>query len=265
MLISNLASELALISSFSSSSTNTKMEIEAHTLRFDFEASGHSPGQWKFATYQQDYKDLCQIARFVTEMLKCRIAGIVGHSQGAAAVLQYASTMEQQQQQNQNQQQNLKNDTDDSLELPHCQCFVNLAGRYLLPNDFNPDAIFDQEQCQQLTQQGFFHLIRRGGGEAEAGSKNRDRTLQVRQEDIDNRNLFDISMAANSIKKSHVLTIHGDSDAAVSVENAYKFDEVIPNHTLKILEGADHNFNGLRFMDDLVSSISTFIRENQND
>lgn len=244
MLIANLASELASLSA-----TNANTNMEAHTLRFDFQASGHSQGQWKFATYQQDYKDLCQIARFVTEMLGCRIAGIVGHSQGAAAVLNYASTMEQQQQQQQ------KNDTDDSLTLPHCQCFINLAGRYLLSNDFNPKAIFDEEQLQQLALQGFFHIVTRG----EAG---KNRTLQVRQEDIDNRDGFDISTAANSIKKSHVLTIHGDNDATVPVDNGYKFDEVITNHTLKILVGADHNFNGLRFMNDLVLSISTFIREN---
>ena len=265
MLISNLASELASLSSTKKNiDTNINMEveeeaeIEAHTLRFDFQASGHSPGQWKLANYQQEYKDLCQIARFVTDMLGCRIAGIVGHSQGAAAVLQYASTMEQQQKPQQRQQQ--QHDTDDSspltLTLPHCQCFVNLAGRYLLPNDFNPKAIFNQEQIQELALQGFFHLIK--SGEAEAG---KNRILQVRQEDIDNRNEFDISMAANNIRESHVLTIHGDNDAAVPVENGYKFDEVISNHTLKILAGADHNFNGLRFMDDLVSSISAFVRE----
>jgi hypothetical protein len=56
-----------------------------------------------------------------------------------------------------------------------------------------------------------------------------------------------------------VLTIHGDADVTVPVQDAYKFEKAIRNHTLKILKGASHNFNGLRFMDDLVDTITTFI------
>jgi alpha/beta superfamily hydrolase len=221
MLISNLAMEL------SSSS-----EIEAHTLRFDFMASGHSPGIWKFANYEQDYRDLCQIVKFIQDDLQCKVACIVGHSQSAAAVIKYASAHDNSQYQN--------------------ICYVNLAGRYLLPNDFNPDTIFDQEQCTQLTQQKYFDLIK-------SGESDMNRSFQFRQEDIDNRNAFDISTAANGIKRSHVLTIHGDADVTVPMQDAYKFEKAIRNHTLKILKGASHNFNGLRFMDDLVDTITTFI------
>jgi len=223
MLISNLASELS-----------SSRDIEAHTLRFDFMASGHSSGIWKFANYLQDYRDLCRIVKFVQDDLQCTVACIIGHSQSAAAVIQYAS------------------EHDDDKQHQHT-CYVNLAGRYLLPNDFDPGTVFDQQQCRELERQRFFNLIKRG----ESGM---NRSLQVRQEDVNNRNAFDISMKAKRIKRSRVLTIHGDADVTVPVQDAHKFEKAILNHTVLIFKGAGHNFNGLRFMVDLVPAISTFMQ-----
>ena len=52
-----------------------------------------------------------------------------------------------------------------------------------------------------------------------------------------------------------VLTIHGDRDEVVNVENAELFDEVIKNHILHVIPEANHNFNGFRFVNEVVDKI----------
>jgi alpha/beta superfamily hydrolase len=47
----------------------------------------------------------------------------------------------------------------------------------------------------------------------------------------------------------------------VHVDNAYKFDKEIGNHTLKIIDGANHNFNGVKYHEVLVDAILSFINE----
>lgn len=111
----------------------------------------------EFANYEQDYRDLCQIVKFIQDDLQCKVACIVGHSQSAAALIKYPSAH-------------------DNSQYQHT-CYVNLAGRYLLPNNFNPDTIFDQDQCRQLTKQRFFDLIK-------SGESDMNRSLQFRQEDV---------------------------------------------------------------------------------
>ena len=211
---------------------NLSTSLHVHTLRFDFTGSGHSSGSWKFANYQQDYHDLSKIVKFVEQQLGCKVACIIGHSQGSAAVIKYAS------------------DHDDIAEK---KCYVNLAGRYTVPNDFNPRAVFTRDQILQLDNDGMFRV--------ERTSNLGEKVVIVKKDDITNRNNYDISTAAEAIQYSRVLTIHGDSDSKVPVENAFKFDLVIRNHTLRIIEGADHNFNGLRFVKSIVSMITDFLKQ----
>lgn len=226
---------------------NLSMSVGVHTLRFDFTGSGHSSGTWKFANYKQDYHDLCSVVKFVEDHLQCRVICILGHSQGSAAVMRYASEHENEP----------DNDRDVSDHNNHVQimrkCFVNLAGRYTVANDFDPQNVFTSEQLNQLKDRGMFCIERLG----DIGKQD----LVVTQEDVENRNRYDLSSVVANIRKSHVLTIHGDADTAVPVENAYRFDDVIRNHSLQIIEGATHNFNGLRFVNAIVSTIQSFITE----
>ncbi|RVX05359.1 hypothetical protein CK203_013656 [Vitis vinifera] len=41
---------------------------------------------------------------------------------------------------------------------------------------------------------------------------------------------------------TRVLTIHGSADEIIPVEDALEFAKIIPNHTLHIVEGADHRY-----------------------
>ena len=80
----------------------------------------------------------------------------------------------------------------------------------------------------------------------------------VTQEDIDERSNAS-SAFVSEIRTSSVLTIHGSADITVDIKNARKYDECIPRHLLKIIEGGDHNFNGLKFVGEIVASIGEFI------
>lgn len=82
--------------------------------------------------------------------------------------------------------------------------------------------------------------------------------LEVTKDDVQERLELD-SSPTRRIKNSHELTIHGRDDNVVNVSSAHKHAKAIQNHELKIIDGADHNFNGLKNMDELVSTISTFM------
>lgn len=59
-----------------------------------------------------------------------------------------------------------------------------------------------------------------------------------------------------------LLTIHGDKDDVVTVENAYKINDSVAKHKLCILEGGQHNFNGLKYMNQIVTTIESFLHAN---
>ena len=237
MLIANLAARLS-------------SELSCHTLRFDFSGCGHSSGVWRYADYEGDCRDLERVVTFVEgggndgnehgygvgSGLNCRVACVLGHSQASTGVMQFREL--------------------DWNRTGKKRLYVNLAGRFTVSGDFMPERTFTEEQCKLLKDVGKFQVVRRG----ETG----DRMLEVTLDACQARNAYDLSAAVNAKGLEHIkmLTIHGDADQYVPVENAYKFDEVIPHHTLCIINGADHNFNGLRYMDDLVAAISSFVRTN---
>lgn len=41
-------------------------------------------------------------------------------------------------------------------------------------------------------------------------------------------------------------TVHGSADETIPVEDAYEFAKLIPNHKLRIIEGANHNYTAHR-------------------
>lgn len=233
MLISNLASKLSLA-------------MDAHTIRFDFLGNGHSSGEWKFGNVEQDCKDLVSIVDFV-HSLNCYVVCIIGHSQGSASVLQYAATcacLEHQ-----------------GVEIP-CRKFVNLAGRYYSPKSTPASdsgrflSMFDVEDMAQLKEKGYFYVKKLFGGGRSSKFKITQEQIDLRHKRDTNKVVQQINQKGGSIK---VLTIHGKKDAIVPIDNAHKYDKEIRNHALHIINGADHNFNGVKYHDEMVDVISTFI------
>lgn len=83
--------------------------------------------------------------------------------------------------------------------------------------------------------------------------------MEITQHSIEERNRYDISNVVVNIKRVKMLTIHGDKDDVVPVDDADRFNELIVDHTKKIIPGANHNFNGLLHLDTIVSVISAFL------
>ena len=52
-----------------------------------------------------------------------------------------------------------------------------------------------------------------------------------------------------------MLTIHGNEDEVVPIQDAFRFDQEIANHDLYVIKEANHNFNGLKFIDEMVFKI----------
>ena len=222
MLISHVAAGLA-------------QKLNCHALRFDFRGNGHSGGRWCSAGFGEELCDLRTVVDYVRNELGCKVICIAGHSKGSAAVLRYA--LEQQESKNHDDGQNT-----------FVPCFVNLSGRFVTPGEFDIKTRFSKEQCDELAKEGKFTMKTFGGKE-----------VVVTQEDIDERSNAS-SAFVSEIRTSSVLTIHGSADTTVDIKNARKY-ECIPRHLLKIIEGGDHNFNGLKFVGEIVASIGEFIKK----
>lgn len=65
--------------------------------------------------------------------------------------------------------------------------------------------------------------------------------------------------------KSPVLVLHGDADASVPVEHAYKYVESLKKanspHRLHIVEGADHTFNSHPWETEVIEATAAWFRE----
>ncbi|KAJ0487944.1 putative chloride peroxidase [Helianthus annuus] len=57
-----------------------------------------------------------------------------------------------------------------------------------------------------------------------------------------------------------VLTVHGSADEVIPVEDALAFAKIIPNHELRIVEGANHDYSNHR--DELAPIVLDFIKAN---
>lgn len=64
---------------------------------------------------------------------------------------------------------------------------------------------------------------------------------------------------------SRLLTAHGSADQIVPVEDAKEFAKILPNHQLKIIEGANHGYTfpskKKKKEDELVSAVLSFVKD----
>lgn len=73
----------------------------------------------------------------------------------------------------------------------------------------------------------------------------------------------DMVAVAQKIRNTPVLTIHGSADDTVPVADAEEFDRHITHHTLKILDGANHNFT--EHQDAVVQLAAEFLLSSVSD
>lgn len=62
----------------------------------------------------------------------------------------------------------------------------------------------------------------------------------------------------SELRSTPLLTIHGDADEIVPLLNAHDVDRLVKRHELRVIKGANHNFNGLMHLRDIVRFVTTF-------
>ena len=237
----------------------TTKQQKFHILRFDFVNNGHSylltnndanNDVCYYSNYQVEYDNLQTIIEFVQQELQCRIACIIGHSKATYNLLKYAS----EQQQLESKQEN-KN-------LHHIPCFVNLSGRYYVPGSYDITKRFTKLNIQDELN---------SKGQVVVGKCGR-RDCVLTKECLQERNSLNTQSIVFKICEKHdtyVLTIHGTQDEMIPASDAYQFEKVFllnnPKiHELCIVEGANHNYNGLKYNQQLISTIFNFITTKQH-
>uniref|UniRef100_A0A803NT27 Serine aminopeptidase S33 domain-containing protein n=2 Tax=Cannabis sativa TaxID=3483 RepID=A0A803NT27_CANSA len=191
-------------------------------FRFDFSGNGESEGTFEFAYYGREADDLHSVIEHFSAANRV-IAGIVGHSKGGDAVLMYAS------------------------KYHDIRTVVNLSGRYDLKSGIAER--FGEDIMQKLGENGYIDVK----DEKSGGS------YRVTKESVMDRLNTDMHAACLQIDKDcRVLTVHGTGDEIIPVQDAYEFAKIIPNHKLRIVEGADHGYSN--YQAELASIVLEFIK-----
>ncbi|CAA6657303.1 unnamed protein product [Spirodela intermedia] len=153
-----------------------------------------------------------------------KINAIIGHSKGGNVVLLYASSYH---------------------DVP---MVVNISGRFYLGKGI--EERLGADFSERIKKDGFIDVRDESGGHL----------YRVTEESLMDRLSTDMHSSCTLIDSNcRVLTVHGSKDEIVPVENATGFANVIPNHELRILDGANHRYSG--HFSELSSCILEFIRE----
>ncbi|VFQ83027.1 unnamed protein product [Cuscuta campestris] len=192
-------------------------------FRFDFSGNGESEGTFHYGHYQKEADDLHSVVEHFTSE-KRRVVAILGHSKGGNVVLLYASRYH---------------------DVPNV---VNVSGRY----DMGRGIVerLGENYVERIKKEGFLD-VKNKAGEVE---------YRVTEESLMDRLNTDMNKACLQIDRGcRVLTVHGSNDEIIPVEDAFEFNKVVPNHELKIIEGANHDYKVEQ--DELAYAVVSFIKE----
>ncbi|KAJ6862824.1 hypothetical protein NC652_039630 [Populus alba x Populus x berolinensis] len=107
----------------------------------------------------------------------------------------------------------------------------NVSGRYDLKRGI--EERIGKDFMEKIKQDGFINVKNRTGSVI----------YRVTEESLMDRLNTDIHKACLAINKDcRVFTIHGSADEIIPVEDALEFAKIIPNHSLHIIEGANHSY-----------------------
>ncbi|KAL9250645.1 hypothetical protein AKJ16_DCAP00958 [Drosera capensis] len=191
-------------------------------FRFDFTGNGESDGSFQYGNYMEELEDLSAVVNHLTGLSRV-VSAILGHSKGGNDVLLYASKYH---------------------DIP---TVINVSGRYKL--DRGIEERLGQKFLERIKQDGYIDVKNKAG----------EVLYRVTEESLMERLNTNMHEACLSIDKDcRVLTVHGSADEVISVEDAYEFSKIIPNHKLVIIEGADHGYNSHQA--ELVAVVLDFIK-----
>lgn len=192
------------------------------SFRFDFSGNGESEGSFQYGNYLREVEDLHAVAQHFCGQKRV-VRAIVGHSKGGGVVLLYAS------------------------KYHDVKTVVNCSGRYDLKSGI--EERLGKDFMERIKKDGFIDVYKSG--------KFLYRVTEESLMDRLNTNMHEACLQIDS--GCRVFTVHGSADEIVGVESAHEFAQIIPNHKLHIIEGANHSFT--QHQNELASVVVDFIKE----
>lgn len=193
------------------------------TVRFDFSGNGESEGTFRYSNYADEVQDLRAVVMALRKW-GAKVEGIAGHSKGGNVVLMYASRY---------------GDVD---------TVINVSGRYEMKRGVAER--FGKEKMDMLLA-GKSVLIRSIDKEKKAYE------YTVTPEELQARMRIDMEATVKAISaETRVLTIHGDCDETIPVDDAWSIGECVRNGEVESVKGAGHTFCG--FMERVTDAIVRF-------
>ena len=181
-------------------------------LRFDYEGNGESSGEWEYAAYEREIRNMAELIEYSEKKFNIRVVGIIGHSKAGAEVLIAAS------------RKNLIKNKD-------C-CFVSLGGRLTFGK---PEKRFTKEELEKCEKEG--SVMWEGYG----------KKWKVTQKSIDERKYMNPKNDVKNIeeyRRKRILHVHGTLDTSTPTEEAAVIEKEIPGAEIKWIMDANHSFVG---------------------
>ncbi|XP_015692225.1 uncharacterized protein LOC102717014 isoform X1 [Oryza brachyantha] len=194
-------------------------------FRFDFSGNGESEGEFQYGNYRKEADDLHSVVSHLHQE-KYDVKAIVGHSKGGDVVVLYASIYDD------------------------VQMVVNLSGRFYLERGI--EERLGKEFMDIIDKEGYI----------DAKTKSGRVLYRVTKQSLMERLNTDMRAASLSISKEcRFFTVHGSADEIIPVEDAYEFARHIPNHKLRVIEGANHCYTAHR--KELSDAVVDFIASSE--
>ena len=196
-------------------------------LRFDFEGNGESSGEWDYAGYEREVRNIADLIEYSEKHYNIKIVAVIGHSKAGADVMIAAS------------RKNLIKNKD-------C-CFISMGGRLTFGK---PEKRFSKEELVKCEKEGEFMWEHEG------------KNWKITQKAIDERkNMNHINDVKNmdDYRKKRILHVHGTIDTSTPTEEAYVIEKEIPGAEIKWIRDANHFFVGKE--DLLVKAIFDWLLE----
>ena len=181
-------------------------------LRFDFEGNGESSGEWSYADYEREVRNISDLIEYSEKNFNIKIVAIIGHSKAGADVLIAASKK-------------------DLIKNKEC-CFVSLGGRLTFGK---PEKRFNEKELQKCKNEGEFFWEYKG------------KKWKITQKAIDERKNMNPKNDVKNIddyRKKRILQLHGSKDTSTPVEEALVVEKEIPGAEIRWIKDANHFFSG---------------------
>ncbi|KAL1743670.1 Alpha/Beta hydrolase protein [Schizophyllum fasciatum] len=192
-------------------------ELPLDSYRFDFRGNHETPGTWRAGELEEDVQDLAAVVAFLRSRYGYRIALLVGHSRGAIVGFRWMCT---------------------APEAREVDGFVNVSGRYRM-EVYSPAVQAWQREIAKTGSAIWRPVVAR-----------RQLALRVTSADIAAFVAFDTSLVRTRFPAhADVLSVHGLADTTVPPYDAVIYARALGGrtpgtHTLHLMEGAGHNFEG---------------------